>query len=173
MKKRRKTGQAYFTYKGKLRPARQMKPLLENCRSNCKNVDEAYRQQMFDIFWSLENYSSKILFLNKLINISETKRSRRKCKNKGSPSRRQFSYSYNLGNGHPICKKCFLRTFDITDSLIRSVILKSFESGIPTDNRGRTQKIRVKKEKLEERFEEKFVEIINNDDIDSSDNSSS
>lgn len=160
MKKRRDRGQEYFDYKGNFKPARRMKPCLDKCKRNCKNKhDDAYRQRLFDDFWSLKDYSLKCLFITKLIDVSETKRTRRRC-NDGSPSPRQFTFRYNLGTNKEICLKCFLSTFDLHRGFLHSAIQKSFRSELPTDNRGGPRK---KGKKLESAVNE----IENSDDSDS------
>ncbi|KAL1451999.1 hypothetical protein WDU94_006319 [Cyamophila willieti] len=135
IKHRRNQGESYVDSRGNLIPPKQLKPLLDNCRCNCKHkFDNDYRQSLFDTFWNLPDYSSKALFICKLINVCEKKRERRRSYD--GPSRRQFTYKYHLNTNEEICLKCFSNTFDVTQQFIRLVIKKSMSTLVPTDNRG-------------------------------------
>uniref|UniRef100_A0A8D8LKG5 Uncharacterized protein n=1 Tax=Cacopsylla melanoneura TaxID=428564 RepID=A0A8D8LKG5_9HEMI len=143
-KLRKNRGDSYVDSRGNLIPARGMKPLLDTCRKSCKTkFDDNYRQSLFNTFWKLKDYSAKVLFICKLINVCEKKYDRRR--NLDHPSRRQFTYQYHLNTNEEMCKICFCNTFDVSQHFIKLAIQKSMGNLIPTDNRGAHNKKKSKK----------------------------
>uniref|UniRef100_A0A8D8LSE0 Uncharacterized protein n=1 Tax=Cacopsylla melanoneura TaxID=428564 RepID=A0A8D8LSE0_9HEMI len=77
-KLRKNRGDSYVDSRGNLIPARRMKLLLDSCRNSCKTkFDDNYRQSLFNTFWKLKDYSAKVLFICKLINVCEKKKVKR------------------------------------------------------------------------------------------------
>lgn len=61
-KLKKNLGEKYVTKKGKIVPAKEMKPnpcIKGKCSNECYEINEDRRQQIFKYFWSLDNLRRK------------------------------------------------------------------------------------------------------------------
>lgn len=142
-KKLRNLGQSYVTRKGiKVREKRFSE--LPTCRMNCKKrIDDTKRKNIFEEFWRIGDYEKRSSYIAGLITTIETQTSRKKVEGKKHKNRiisNKFSLSVN-GAKVPICKRCFMLTFDITNRFMTTVIKNKGQSicgMMPGDGRGKS-----------------------------------
>lgn len=142
-KRNRNLGLEYETAKGKIKKSRTMKPLRADCRNQCNKIlSDEHRKNIFQEYWSLGSYDKRIAYIASLINVHETKLTRKKIEGKATRNR-SHSYIYNLeinAARHVVCKTCFLNTLGETEKFITVAVSKklSSHSGITnTDQRGK------------------------------------
>ncbi|CAH0690024.1 unnamed protein product [Spodoptera exigua] len=144
---RRKTltncGLQYVSKKGKIVPAKSMKPPCPlTCKLKCtKDFTDSMRKNIFDQFWQLSDHTKQWEFINKF-----TKRFDKKRMTTENPSRRKFTTKYYLPlptddstfETQQVCLKMFCGTLAITDQIIRTAHSKLDSCGITSsDNRGK------------------------------------
>ncbi|KAF9420745.1 hypothetical protein HW555_003093 [Spodoptera exigua] len=144
---RRKTltncGLQYVSKKGKIVPAKSMKPPCPlTCKLKCtKDFTDSMRKHIFDQFWQLSDHTKQWEFINKF-----TKRFDKKRMTTENPSRRKFTTKYYLPlptddstfKTQQVCLKMFCGTLAITDQIIRTAHSKLDSCGITSsDNRGK------------------------------------
>lgn len=120
-KKKRQSGQEYVNSKGKVQPARKVKPNgclnKETCYLNCmENVSFEDRQNINDSFWSLDD-GKKYHFYSKHVERFDAIRKR----TKNEISKKTFTYKYNLTINDVrvrVCREFFLNTLNINKGRI-------------------------------------------------------
>lgn len=133
----------YTNYKKKTIKARKSEP-LGNCRNDCKSkVEDNLREQLFELYWSMGNYSRRAAYISKLIVCSDkvSSRKRRDTPEKQKPKEKTYKY-YIPKNGNLIivCKLCFMEIFGETRSFLRNVCINMLSSPAhrcSPDKRGR------------------------------------
>ncbi|KAL5246188.1 hypothetical protein ACI65C_013596 [Semiaphis heraclei] len=123
--------------------ARKSEP-LGNCRNDCKSkVEDNLREQLFELYWSMGNYSRRAAYISKLIVCSDkvSSRKRRDTPEKQKPKEKTYKY-YIPKNGNLIivCKLCFMEIFGETRSFLRNVCINMLSSPAhrcSPDKRGR------------------------------------
>ena len=148
-KRRRLSGEQYeYKYKsGELRakPARSIrKTCSSKCSKKCQDkFSEDERKIIHQDFWSLSDINVKRMYLSKLIDVKMKKRKRkRKTVKSGKRRERKLSRTYhfikpNSGARMRICQAYFLSTLDISEKMIRTLVLKTSDSGaVEKDQRG-------------------------------------
>jgi len=133
----------YTNYKKKTIKAKKSEP-LGNCRNNCKSkVEDNLREQLFELYWSMGNYSRRTAYISKLIVCSDkvSSRKRRDTPEKQKPKVKTYKY-YIPKNGNLIivCKLCFMKIFGETRSFLRNVCVNMLSSPAhrcSPDKRGR------------------------------------
>ncbi|CAF4946988.1 unnamed protein product [Pieris macdunnoughi] len=133
------TGKSYTSKKGKVVPEKKMKPVCD-CRLKCsERVDETARAAIFQKYYSKEmTWNLKRQFTISMVTEIETARSRRR--DPEHPPKRSFTLNYTfLVNDKPekICKKFFLNTLAISETVVRNAIKKSTHGFVQEDRRGR------------------------------------
>lgn len=126
----RNMGDSYINVKGNFVPARKFKSINSNCRRKCQHrISEAAQKDIFDKYWSLGSYNQRILFVNNLINISDTKTISRN-KNLNKPRNRQYHIEYFLEYESVktrVCQKCFRQCLNETESYLKTVVQKKLK----------------------------------------------
>lgn len=139
-KNKRAKGEAYVGSKGAQRPAKPM--LCSPCDGkakhvNCNNISEESRKILYEKFRGMANIDDQRSFIKMHI---ENKPKARITRNL-TESRRNFTVTYYLtvdSQRIKVCRRFFLATFNITDSLIRSVVAKTTAEGcLEKDKRGK------------------------------------
>ena len=150
--------QSYVTARGKEAVARKFD---ETFRCECKQlrctskVPVEIRQKLFDQFWSIGTFEGRSAFLWGAVSrqnvtdrddlVDEVPRRRRRRLRESSPSQqgppnrntsRSFVYTYHL-ESQIVCKKTFLRTFQIGHSRVGTALNKQANSNSFQDLRGR------------------------------------
>lgn len=117
----RNMGKEYKTVKGKIVEARKLKPLRENCRTQCKNIlSENVRMAIFREYWALGNHDRRVSFIAGLVGVQETKINRKKQEGKPTKNRTN-TYSYKFcvqGEEKKVCKTCFCNTLGETEKFV-------------------------------------------------------
>ncbi|XP_070183840.1 uncharacterized protein [Littorina saxatilis] len=126
-KRLRNNGESYVSRAGKLKRKRELKSGCgDQCRNKCKSkVSEDERIQIFHSFWKLGCLTQQRQYLCKTVKKREKKSTHTK-----SSSRRGSTYEYHLhihGKIVKVCKKMFLDTLDISDTVV-ATSLKNINS---------------------------------------------
>ncbi|CAG9763453.1 unnamed protein product [Ceutorhynchus assimilis] len=130
-KRARLTGQQYVALNGKEIRKRELKPYNHRCRYGCDKIEEERRKLLFEKFYSLQSYDLQTQYLASCITKSAPKRP-----NRNAVSQKQFTTIITL-MGTRVCKKFFLKTFDITNRRFGIVCQKKNADGFTdTDKRG-------------------------------------
>lgn len=144
-KKNRNQGLGYTTNKGKQVLARTSES-LSNCRNNCKaKVDDNLRTQLFNLYWSMNDYNRRRAYLSSLITSSNKKvvRKRRDTPEKQKNREKVFHYAIpNDGTNILVCKGCFLKIFGEKKGFLTNICNNSLTSPANTcspDKRGNAQ----------------------------------
>ena len=132
------SGEAYETYRGKLKPAKEVNPISCACGRDCSNkLNLSEQEGIFKKFYALKSHDTQNKYLFGLIERAEVKRRRAK-----GPSRRLLAYNYHvcLSNGRRIqvCKKVFCEVHAIGRKRVEN-LAKSLTSGalVASDSRGK------------------------------------
>ena len=120
-KNARSKGESYTSVRGKMVPARSVKPVdCSKCKFNCPSrVSEEERLRLFGHYWGLETYKDKVNYLCSFIHEFSPLRP--------MSGRRSYSRRYTLnvnGKDERVCKDFFLSTFDISQSTIMTFMAK-------------------------------------------------
>lgn len=133
IKKKLKTeGKAYINARGKLVPAKSMRPVdCTNCKQKCtEKISEETRQKIFDWFWRLGSYTAQKEFVVSRVTQVQTKTSKRRHVH------RLFSFDIN-GKYESVCKPFFSRTLGIGDSYIYKAFEQKARDLFVQDGRGK------------------------------------
>ncbi|CAG4959985.1 unnamed protein product [Parnassius apollo] len=124
----RNTGLEYITTSGKTKKRRQLHE-LENCRQKCKQrLPQDLREKLFKQYWSLGSYENRTKYIAKCIEVCQKKTSKLSPKKKRNVSFRYFVHGFDHTK-HPICKGCFLKTFDESHKYLQTVCEKLRDNG--------------------------------------------
>ena len=140
MKKRRNSGEAYVTKKGKNIPEKTMNALEgHNCRIRCnEKISLEQRHEIFDSFWGLSDYNAQNAFIIGSVELKTIKRKRHR-KNP-DVSRREKTRVYKLNIDTVVCKQFYLSTLGISNGRVNRIMGKQClsEGNVPTpDQRGK------------------------------------
>jgi len=118
-------GKSYITTKGKLVPAKTLKPPC-SCKRKCfEKIDTDQMFVIFDNFYKLESEGQSQFISN---NIEEYPKKTEHIKQNSTPSRRQFSRKYFLTGINNIqievCQVMFMNTLNISLKKIRVTMAK-------------------------------------------------
>ncbi|GFS20801.1 WS0399_0 protein [Elysia marginata] len=120
-KNARSKGESYTSVRGKVVPARSVKPVdCSKCKFNCPlRVSEEERWQLHRHYWTLESYKEKVNYLCSLIHEFSPLRP---ISGKKSYSRR-FMLKIKQKDER-VCKDFFISTFDISQSTVKTFMAK-------------------------------------------------
>jgi len=112
---------SYITKKGKLVPAKTLKPFC-SCKRKCfKKIHKDQMFVIFDNFYKLESEGQNQFISN---NIEEYPKKTERIKQNSTPSRRQFSKKYFLTGINnvqiEVCQVMFMNTLNISLKKIKS-----------------------------------------------------
>ncbi|KAK3933057.1 Homoserine kinase [Frankliniella fusca] len=135
-------GIAHTTTRGKLRPARSMRPGCNGkCRRGCQGkISQETRQRLFKSYYSSGSKSAQWLMLARYVKPLPVKR---RTVVEDSPLRKT-SYEYLLPNDSdqliPVCQTMFIDTFDISITVVNTAMKKNSpdKRGKHTENKRRT-----------------------------------
>lgn len=150
-KLKRNSGQSYKSrHNGRVIADRQPKE-LEACKLKCKErIPASVVNKIFSEYWSLGSYSLRQAFLFKLITIEEKKRA---TNLKDPKKNRAKTVTYSIITDfkpQQVCKKCFLKIFNETNSFIDTLVRKAGVNTIFKDGRGKGAKAnKLPQEKLD------------------------
>lgn len=133
IKKKLKTeGKAYVNAKGKLVPAKKMRPVdCSKCKQRCtEKISEETRKKIFEWFWKLGSYTAQKEFVVSRVTQVATKTSKRRHVH------RLFSFEIN-GKYESVCKPFFSRTLGIGDSYIYKAFEQKARDLFVQDGRGK------------------------------------
>lgn len=166
LKELRNSGQEFVSPKSS-RIAKHVKGLCnDKCKFMCKTIKDDDRKSIFDTYWGLADVEKKRIFLKNLMKpINSEKPKLRKIDENGNiidPRGNNNAYYLNVGEtSHRVCKLFFMNTFDISDRVIRTVIMKTTNvpSGLAIipDQRGKHKN----QKKLPVENKERLVSFIN------------
>nr|CAH7761042.1 unnamed protein product [Callosobruchus chinensis] len=126
-KERRNLGKSYETRSGKLVQERTLKP-LNMCRNRCvEKVCEETRQHIFTNFWAMRSYNRRAQFIAGQIEVMDKKCTRIRNTDLNKQRYRQSTVLYHLpinGTNIRTCKTCFVKTFDVSNKFIETVLNK-------------------------------------------------
>lgn len=130
-KKNRNNG--YQKVSGKAVDKRKVAPFECNCKNKCnENFSHEEREEINKKYYDLPDFSSKKHFINN--NVIDKKCYRSITAREG---RRQFTFVYNF-NEIPVCKPFFLKTLNISDTVIMNLKKKTRkDDNIGVDGRGK------------------------------------
>ncbi|KAK3085282.1 hypothetical protein FSP39_001017 [Pinctada imbricata] len=137
-KRLRLSGKEYTNTRGKLVEAKSVKDQdCSKCRYKCSTkISEEERREIFNNYWSLQDYKRQRDYICSSILQASPKRIRPKAKNPRKITR-QFSF-VNKGAQVRVCKTFFLKTLDIGEKTVEYALKsnshKTFSS---QDKRGR------------------------------------
>lgn len=131
-KQLRNSGQKYITTKGTIRPARTVQPYEHKCRYECHAFTEEEREEIFNVFWGLENFDLQNFYICEHVQIISPK----KRKAKGIGTQKTATRICYL-NGKRVCRLFFLKTLDIGQGRYHGALTKKQLFGmVPLDRRG-------------------------------------
>ncbi|XP_052767720.1 uncharacterized protein LOC128208260 [Mya arenaria] len=133
IKKKLKTeGREYVNAKGKLVPAKAMRPVdCSKCKQRCTDkISEDTRKKIFDWFWKLGSYTAQKEFVVSRVTQVATRTSKRR------QVHRLFSFEIN-GKYESVCKPFFARTLGIGDSYIYKAFEQKARDLFVQDGRGK------------------------------------
>jgi len=133
IKKKLKTeGKAYVNAKGKLVPAKEMRPVdCSKCKQKCTDkISESTRKKIFDWFWKLGSYTAQKEFVVSRVTQVATRTNKRR------QVHRLFSFEIN-GKYEPVCKPFFSGTLGIGDSYIYKAFEQKARDLFVQDGRGK------------------------------------
>lgn len=112
-RKNKENGEEYTTKRGKIVPAKKMKPnscSANNCNNKCYEINEERRKNLFLHFWVLDSMRRKDWLISHSKKQSiKRHRSSNKCSRKNT-----FKYFINEGEGQrQVCQQFLLCTLDI------------------------------------------------------------
>ena len=132
----RNLGLEYMDCKGKLVPARSLKPSCQgNCRFKCKDIDLERRKSIFQKYWGLGDINAQRSFIAKHIIAIDPKYRRVR-----SDKSRRLNNGYYFevqGKKLRVCKQFFTSTLDVGDKMIWNVIKKLYDGFVEPDMRGK------------------------------------
>lgn len=141
-KEKRNQGKAYITVKGKEKRERSLRP-LNMCRNKCQNkVTDDTRKKLFEEYWSLGERDKRVAYLVSLIDSKPTATSRKRTLDPEKEKFRLLTHTFYVkvnGDRIPVCKGCFMKTFDETNMFITLALMNrnSNVSGqVSDDKRG-------------------------------------
>ncbi|XP_052240590.1 uncharacterized protein LOC127851102 [Dreissena polymorpha] len=133
IKKKLKTeGKAYVNAKGKLVPAKEMRPVdCSKCKQRCTDkISEDTRKKIFDWFWKLGSYTAQKEFVVSRVTQVATRTNKRRSVH------RLFSFEIN-GKYESVCKPFFSGTLGIGDSYIYKAFEQKARDLFVQDGRGK------------------------------------
>lgn len=139
-KRLRQMGEEYVGHQGRKKERRTVKEVQCNCRYGCleKFTDED-RQQIFRQYWE-SGLTGQRNFIHCNVEKKKKRANRRKTE-----SRRQYTIHYHLPHGpnsqkSEVCKQYFLKTLDIGQAVVYTVLEKTKENKgfLLGDQRGKT-----------------------------------
>ncbi|XP_033230714.1 uncharacterized protein LOC117181827 isoform X2 [Belonocnema kinseyi] len=138
-------GQAYLNKKGILVRARKMGAGCdETCRFRCQErISLENRQKVFDYYWKLGSHPLQWNFLLKVVGSTEPK-----SQKTNSTSKKKWTRNYSLPAENKrikVCKTMFLKTLDISDSIVETALTKVRQNDALIDRRGKNSKTNHKK----------------------------
>lgn len=139
-KRKYSAGEEYISKKGKVVPARIIKPPC-SCRLKCsEKLLQSDRQEIFNAYWSQEKGNdTKRQFIVSCVEKHSTVRSRKRdlASNKSKQNTLQYYFTVK-GIRTRVCKLMFLNTLSISNTVVVNV-LKNIEPGgiVKTDQRGK------------------------------------
>lgn len=146
-KRLKNSGQEYMTKRGKIAPAKSMRPPCKiSCRLSCSTkVSFETRSIIFKSYWELGTHQRQRDFLASCIKKQNptTRRIKITANNTFKPPRKPNSTYHFLINGEEIriCKIFLLNTLCIGEKTLRNVIDKISDQAMfimsPADNRGK------------------------------------
>lgn len=154
-KKKRQSGKAYVTKRGKLIKERLPKSVNCNCRHKCiEQINNEERIAINAEFWELSDYAKQQMYLSQCIQLKKCKRAL------VGGSRRDKTLTYTL-RSKQVCKQFFLKTLNISDGAI-SVFIKKSDCQEVIDKRGhhgRHKKIDVETRRIIKEHIESFPAV--------------
>ncbi|XP_063218744.1 uncharacterized protein LOC134529006 [Bacillus rossius redtenbacheri] len=124
-RKKRNSGKAYRTLKGKKVSEKIFSNLNCHCRMKCfDKVDEEDRKKTFENFWNIGVFSCQNAFLCGLIKQEKPKVRRPRDNSRQAKIAINQYYIPIGGNSVKVCKKYFLDTFQISDGRMTRAMKK-------------------------------------------------
>uniref|UniRef100_A0A2H1V0H9 SFRICE_000696 n=1 Tax=Spodoptera frugiperda TaxID=7108 RepID=A0A2H1V0H9_SPOFR len=133
------TGKSYTSKKGKVVPEKKMKPACD-CRLKCnERINDSIRQLIYQKYYAEEmTWDLKRQFIISRVSEVQTARSRRR--DPDQPPKRAYTLNYTFlidENVEKVCKKFFLNTLAISETVVRNAVKKSSQGFVHADRRGR------------------------------------
>lgn len=137
-------GKEHISKSGKHIKAKTLKPGCASCRKKCTElINEEFRKQIFNEYWNKENsWDMKRQFILSQVKAEKTKRHRPKDNSRNSKKitvRYYFNIKpNNISERIEVCKKFFVGTLGISETVVRNALKKEVHGGFLTkDMRGR------------------------------------
>lgn len=132
-KKLKNSNNEYYNYKGTLVKPKILDDFRCPCKEECHNkVTLDIRQQEFNKFWGLGEYTTQNMYLAACVTQKEKQR-----QYTNRPSKRQFSRVYSLRNV-TVCREFFRKTFQVSTKRINTALEKTRSEELK-DKRGQKQ----------------------------------
>lgn len=133
------TGKSYTSKKGKVVPEKKMKPACD-CRLKCnERINDSIRQLIYQKYYAEEmTWDLKRQFIISRVSEVQTARSRRH--DPDQPPKRAYTLNYTFlidEKVEKVCKKFFLNTLAISETVVRNAVKKSTQGFVQADRRGR------------------------------------
>ena len=137
-------GREHLTVKGKLVPAKSLKPVQCNCLyQSCKCFTIECQKDVFHTFWTeLKSWEAKKTFICVHVEKLKTKTILDPETGKGIPKKQHFFYRYYLplnGEKVRVCKNMFLACIDMSIDFVRGCLSKK-KAGVFVGTDGRLGK---------------------------------
>ena len=137
-KKRRNAGQEYLSISGKKVAAKTFSNTNCGCKKKCfERIPEVDRQNVFELFWKMGEFSAQNAFICGLVKQNSIKRSRSRnaTRNRKSASNEYFVNINNISQ--KVCKQYFLQTFQISNGRLERALQRARVSSPGEDLRGK------------------------------------
>ncbi|CAG9765712.1 unnamed protein product [Ceutorhynchus assimilis] len=133
-KDKRNKEEEYLSSKNKITPKRQMKsPCKEKCRFKCHSVfSEGERETIFNSFWAMGDNTRQRQYISSCMDI--LKPTYRYPKQDMNRSLNQAYFLVKNEEKVRVCKKFFMATLNIGDTMIRNIAKKRDQSFIVGSN---------------------------------------
>lgn len=129
------------------------------CKKKCAEKVNLIRQkQIFDTFYSLENWSKKTLYLRSLVQSLPRKENLHSVKCNTKKSKYKYFFTNESGEQVNVCYRFFLQCLQVSSSSLNRAIKSVVSNETATEKRGQfpTKKTREKDLLFVKKFIEKF-----------------
>lgn len=128
----RNSGQGYFTSKGKFNKEKEFTYQNCSCKNKCKTVSSEKRQNIFDLYWGMQNWHAQSNFIAQTVTLTVPERSY------VTNSRKKHTRTYRI-DGVKVCKSVYLNTLSISHRRVDFCLNnKSKQCMCTPDKRGRS-----------------------------------
>nr|XP_037875673.1 uncharacterized protein LOC119630407 [Bombyx mori] len=133
------SGKAYTSKKGKFVPEKKIKPVCA-CRLKCnERISENVRTTIYQKYYAEDmTWDRKRQFIISRVSEAPTARSRRRDPDQLPKRAYTLHYTFLINEKvEKVCKKFFLNTLAISETVVRNAVKKSTNGFVQADRRGR------------------------------------